>query len=241
MSRQNEIDCLEKVKSAFFRSEQAKIEFNNSNASFGSILLSSKCNNDSSKFPDFFFDGGIIEHFQVTASAESKKGSSFKIKERINDRQAQENFKITDDQFRSSEYMPYTLSVAENRDEYDNFSYDDFLISFKKNFIKHNDSLTKSNYLNQVVVFMIEQDDSRLGVWQNNHFLHFYHIYEDKEVLSFLKQYSNNVRYVIFIAVDGIEIIDLNNIENLILKAKDNLDIRSGHSTHLKLKLYIDI
>ncbi len=32
-------------------------------------------NCESSKFPDFIFDGGFIEHFQITSSQTSKKGA----------------------------------------------------------------------------------------------------------------------------------------------------------------------
>ena len=241
MSRQNEIYCLEKVKSCFFRCEQAKIEFNNSDVLIEKILLSSRDNKNNNDFPDFFFDGGIIEHFQVTASAETKKGSSFRIEEEQNKKQAEENFRKADKEFQNSKHVPNTFSVAENLDEYENFSYEAFLFSFKKNFINHYQSLIKSDFLGKTVVFLIEQDDSRLGIWNGNTFLRFYSIHEDKNVLEFLKEYSNQVRIIIFIAVDGIEIIDLSKIDSLLSKAKSNLDIRSGHSKHLQLKIYLDI
>lgn len=38
-----------------------------------SILDSAVPNNESSKFPDFVFKGGFIEHFQVTSSKETRK------------------------------------------------------------------------------------------------------------------------------------------------------------------------
>ena len=38
-------------------------------------LVSAKPNPESNKFPDFLFENGFIEHFQVTSSIENKSGS----------------------------------------------------------------------------------------------------------------------------------------------------------------------
>lgn len=46
-----------------------------------SDIMSAKPNRHANDFPDFVFEGGFIEHFQVTAAKETTKGSSFRKKE----------------------------------------------------------------------------------------------------------------------------------------------------------------
>ena len=41
-------------------------------------IISAKPNPQSSLFPDFIFDGGFIEHFEITAAKETKKGSELR-------------------------------------------------------------------------------------------------------------------------------------------------------------------
>lgn len=242
MSRLNEKECLKKLKLSYFRNEGTKIDFNNSEPlSLKSILLSTKENNDNSKFPDFFFDGGIMEHFLVSSSNETRKGSSFKVEESINQEKAKENFAKADEEFRNSPHMPNSFSLAENCDEYEGFSYACFCDSFKKNFIKHYNSLIKSKYKDKTVAFLIEQQDSRLSIWKDGVCLRFYCLSEDKNMLLFLKDYYKSIRYIFFVQIDGIEIIDLNEIDQMIKNAKSNLDIRGCQSKHLKLKLYFDL
>ena len=85
MSRLNEIKCLEKLISSYFNNDGLKIDFDNSDSYSTKVFLSSlKENKDNNKFPDFVFDEGIAEHFLVSSSNETRKGSSYKIEENIN-------------------------------------------------------------------------------------------------------------------------------------------------------------
>ena len=73
--RKNELDCLDKIKDGFIYFKGIKKEFDNSNhLTTESILTSARQNENHNNFPDFFFNGGIIEHFEVTASDETRKG-----------------------------------------------------------------------------------------------------------------------------------------------------------------------
>lgn len=242
MSRLNEIKCLEKLISSYFNNDGLKIDFDNSDSYSTKVFLSSlKENKDNNKFPDFVFDEGIAEHFLVSSSNETRKGSSYKIEENINKEKAKEGFAKADEDFKSSPYSPNTFSIAKSYEEYEGFSYNNFCDSFKKNFIRHYNSLIKSPYTNKTVAFLIEQQDSRLSIWKNDVCLRFYCLSEDKNLLLFLKAYSNEIRYIFFVQIDGIEIIDLKGIDQLLEKSKDDLDIRGGQSKHITLKLYIDL
>lgn len=57
-----------------------------------SIIVNARPNPESSLFPDFLFDGGFIEHFQVSAANENKKGSKHNIAVNDFERESKETF-----------------------------------------------------------------------------------------------------------------------------------------------------
>lgn len=48
---------------------------------FADIIRTAKPNPSSSEFPDFIFDNGFIEHFQITSSQVTRKGATHARKE----------------------------------------------------------------------------------------------------------------------------------------------------------------
>ena len=129
--RQNEIDCLNKVKDAFKRSKFIKNEFDNSDhAIMETILESSRHNQEHNNFPDFFFDGGIIEHFEVTASDETSNGSKYRIQSSTNRKETQKYFRELDKIFLERERHPGTLMSKSRKYTYECFSYSSWPFSF---------------------------------------------------------------------------------------------------------------
>ena len=84
MARKNEKECLEALKNAFLGKTNIKIHANCELKSISQFIFSAQPNKNDNDFPDFVFDGGGIEHFQLTSSKETRKGSSFKIEENAN-------------------------------------------------------------------------------------------------------------------------------------------------------------
>ena len=240
--RENETECLNKIIDSYFHNIGIINEFDNSNPLIISKIFKTFIrNNDSSIFPDFFFDGGIIEHFEVTSSVEGRKGSAFRMAEATDQKENDKFFEQLDSEFRNSEYRPGTYHIETRENIYECFSYESFVESFKKNTLKHIDSLNKSPYTNGTVVFLIEQRSGRLGIYENGIFNRFYRVYEDKNILLFIKEYLANVNYIFFTAIGYYEILDLSKIDNLILKAKANLDIRGARHINLIPKVYLDL
>ena len=116
-----------------------------------------------------------------------------------------------------------------------------FVKSFKRNVENHLESLRKSEYTKQVVVFLIEQESASLGVYEHDIFNRFYKLSEDKKMLQYIKETMTDVNYIIFNATDSYEIIDLSKIDLVITRAKENLDIRGGRQKNVSIKLYIDL
>jgi len=240
--RQNEVDCLNKVKNSFIYFKGIKKEFDNSDhLTMESILNSAHQNESHNDFPDFFFGGGIIEHFGVTASDETRKGSQYKIDDAYCQREKDKHFKQLDKEFIESPHHPGTMRTKMVEDTHKCFSYESFIKSFKRNVEHHLDSLKKSKYVNEVVVFLIEQQGASLGVYTNNIFNRFYMLSEDRNILEYIKETLTDVDYIIFIATNRYEVIDLSKIDVLIRRAKTGLDIRGGRQKDVSLKLYIDI
>ena len=240
--RKNELDCLNKIKDSFIYFKGITKVFDNSDyLTMESILSSTHQNENHSDFPDFFFDGGIIEHFEVTASDETRKGSQYKIDDAYCQREKDKHFKQLDKEFIESPHHPGTMRTETVEDTHECFSYESFIKSFKRNVEHHLDSLKKSKYVNEVVVFMIEQQGASLGVYIDNIFSRFYMLSEDRNILEYIKETLTDVDYIIFIATDRYEVIDLSKIDVLIQRAKTGLDIRGGRQKNVSLKLYIDI
>lgn len=240
--RDNELACLNKIKDSFINHNGIEKEFDNSDyLTMESILGSAHQNENHNDFPDFFFDGGIIEHFEVTASDETPKGSQYKIDDAYCQREKDKHFKQLDKEFIESPHHPGTMRTETVEDTHKCFSYEFFIKSFKRNVEHHLDSLKKSKYVNEVVVFLIEQQGASLGVYTNNVFNRFYMLSEDRNILEYIKETLADVGYIIFIATGRYEVIDLSKIDVLIQRAKTGLDIRGGRQKNVSLKLYIDM
>lgn len=240
--RQNELDCLNRIKDSFIYFRGIKKVFDNSNyLMMESILGSAHQNEKHSDFPDFFFDGGIIEHFEVTASDETRKGSQYKVDDACCQREKEKHFKQLDKDFVESPHHPGTMTTQTVEDTHECFSYESFVKSFKRNAERHFKSLRNSEYVNQVVVFLIEQESASLGIYVNNIFNRFYKLSEDKKLLQYIKETLTDVDYIIFNVTDAYEVIDLSKIDLMIARAKENLDIRGGRQKNVSIKLYIDL
>ena len=240
--RQNELECLNKIKDSFIFFRGIKKVFDNSDyLTMESILGSAHQNEKRSDFPDFFFDGGIIEHFEVTASDETRKGSQYKVDDAYFQREKEKHFKQLDKEFMESPHHPGTMTTQTVEDTHECFSYESFVKSFKRNVEHHLKSLRNSEYANQVVVFLIQQEYASLGVYINDVFNRFYKLSEDKKLLQYIKETLTDVDYIIFNATDAYEVIDLSKIDLIIARAKENLEIRGGRQKNVSIKLYIDL
>ena len=242
MARDNEVNCIKNVISAFRDEGCFHIESCNCNRSdILKALQNLSEPSDANQFPDFIFNDGIIEHFVVTGYKESIKGSEFKIEEFKRNKETETFFKEEDKKILNSSRNPGTFYSVNHENTYSNSTYENFVFSFKRNFNHHSESLQKSKYMNEAVIFLIEQEDARLGIYENNMFKRFYLLSEDKILLSYLKEKFPLINYVIFNSNDSVEIIDLSNLEKMINRAKEGLDIRSGRKREPSLKIYWDL
>ena len=77
MRGEKEQKCLDTVKS-LLKGRNNYLGCLDENDSLIKNMHLAHANEQASNFPDFLFEGGFIEHFQVSVSKETAKGSSFK-------------------------------------------------------------------------------------------------------------------------------------------------------------------
>lgn len=242
MARSNELNCLNNIRNALKSENSFHVETSNCDTKvIADALETIVVPQDANRFPDFVFDGGILEHFSIAGYKESVKGSEYKIEESKRNKETKIFSKEEDKKFLYSSRSPGTFYSVNRENTYNNSTYENFIFSFKRNFDNHFVSLQKSKYINETVIFLIEQEDSRLGIYEDNIFKRFYLLSEDKTILMYLKEKFPLVNYVIFISMDSVEILDLSNLESLIDNANENLDIRGGRKRDSFLKIYLDL
>lgn len=198
---------------------------------FAFILRIAKANEKKSEFPDFIFENGFIEHFQITSSKTTRKGSKhIRTLHNFDLTVAQEAEQIKQewnespnfDKIRSKQW------VLDNPDH--NYYY--LTQSFKKNWEHHIQSLKKYSGNKEIGIFLIEYTDVALSMVENvykdwidgmsqgdmreEEKFRCYRLSRDKEMLKYVYDYRDRLKYVIFVYCDGFEVIRLDNIPYLL-------------------------
>lgn len=175
--------------------------------------------NDDSKFPDFKAKNGFIEHFEITSSKETRKGSKDKAV-----------FGKTVSKIRK-DMIANDLSYEQRTIESINHSYSWFVGSFKSNWEHHVDSLDAYDGNKDVGVFLIDfrqnfllmhcdqlgdikwPDGVSVGDLWTSESNKKYRLSRDKALLEYIHQYKDKVKYVIFVYDDcDFEVISIQNI-----------------------------
>jgi len=169
-------------------------------------------NPENSEFPDFTLNNGFIEHFQITASTEDNKGSEYKRTEAEHQRELN--------------IAPQGASLSP---KHSGWSYDNLKKSFKRNWMKHLESLSKYSTRDIDIttkVFMLEHVEMNFEMFENvcaytddhsmeqRHFF-YYSLSHDIEMLDYMYNFCDKIDYVIYRHMDGVEIIELAKIPKM--------------------------
>ena len=198
---------------------------------FAFILRIAKANEKKSEFPDFIFENGFIEHFQITSSKTTRKGSEhIRTLHNFDLTVAQEAEQIKQEWNESPNFEKIRSRqwVLDNPDH--NYYY--LTQSFKKNWEHHIQSLKKYSGNKEIGIFLIEYTDVALSMVENvykdwidgmsqgdmreEEKFHCYRLSRDKEILKYVYDYRDWLKYVIFVYCDGFEVIRLDNIPYLL-------------------------
>lgn len=198
---------------------------------FEQILRKAEPNQRLSDFPDLVFTNGFIEHFQVTSSLVTRKGSNhvkkeseFKQRVEIETKQIEDEWNQTPsfDEVRSKSWA-FTNPTH---------SHDFLIASFKNNWEHHMDSYRKYNGAKEVGIFMIEYPEFALSMCENVYCdwidgmaqgdmrdqekFKEYRLSRDKKLLEYIYQFREQIKYVIFINQVRYEVIRTENIPYLL-------------------------
>lgn len=191
-------------------------------------------------FPDFIFSGGFIEHFEVTSSHSNRNGSTMKRElDKLNrDIESKEKALMSE----MNETPCYEGKIVTSDSWHSKHTYEDFCISFKRNWEKHIDKRDKYLGDKSIGIFMIQYDDSALvmnPVFPNIKTEIYYgdlldrldyigyRLTHDSEILEYIYQFKEKIQYVVFFNNDhfhgkNCEIICVENIPEIqkIVKGK---------------------
>lgn len=238
MLHKQEKDCFERVK---------KLAKAKNDTRLLAILNKVTANSESNSFPDFMFDGGFIEHFQVSAANENKKGSKHNIAVNDFERESKETFEQEKNEFLQSPPREnptmgtYDMKVVKHEMACPEYSYENFVKSFKRNFEKHIKSLQKYKGDKSIGIFLIELVGANITIMRNNCFRALYRLAVDQELLTYINQYVEYLKFIIFVSTDSYEILELNKIPKLMDNLPQGLTFGVGRFINENLNLFIDI
>ena len=190
-------------------------------------IRTAKENTNLSEFPDFLLENGFIEHFQITASKEKRKGSAEKFdlalfNKKI-DNEVNEFYTYCDE----TPSYNHVRSKEWDRDNLPDYSYENLKFSFISNFEKHLRSLEKYNGKKDLSVFLIENeevnlemyenayiDTKKIGFAQQEHFIR-YMLSRDKNMLNYIYNFKDKIKYIIYFYEENFEVIKVKNIPNI--------------------------
>ena len=189
--------------------------------------MKAKANPQKSHFPDFLFEKGFIEHFQVTAAKEDKKGSDLKKAEVGFKKECEQQMRVLQERMKQSPGPGIIVQAPEL--QYDRNSYQFFLDSFKKNWMRHIKSLEQYDGKKEVGVFLVESEAASFKEMMNGKYSgRLYRLQDDKNLLEFIFTYRNQIQYVIFEGAQFFEIIEVNIIPELIKQIPIGLSFDPG-------------
>lgn len=212
-------------------------------------------NPELSKFPDFVFDDGFIEHFEVTSSHSNRNGSTMKIEQHSLQKEAEIKENALVDEM---DKMPcFDGKTVITNKWHGKHTYNDFCLSFKKNWQNHIDNLDKYTGNKDIGIFMVQYNDSALvmdtifpdlkielyyGDLLERPKYKGYRLTHDSTMLEYIYQYKDKIKYIVFFNNDGFhsqrcEIICVENIPEILKIVKERysyhcVTIGSAHTLY---------
>lgn len=218
--------------------------------------MNATANDKLSEFPDFKFDGGFIEHFEVTSSHSNRNGSTIKHEKYQLEKEAEAKEKALMEEM--NETPCYEGKLIKTDTWFSKRTYDDFCLSFKRAWENHIDSLKKYDGDKSNSIFMFHYSDSSLrtrrtytNIKQGLRYGDLlkddpdyigYRITRDSNLLDYIYSFKDVIKNVIFVNEDRflgdkIEIISVENIPEIIKIVKGRFTfscamIGASHNTY---------
>ena len=211
-------------------------------------------NSNASSFPDFLFKGGFIEHFEITSSATSKKGSKQRKTENEFDEQVQKEILDIQEKINKNPVVGEVKSYHWGH-EYPKHSDENLQKSFRQNFEHHLDRVKQYQGEKECKIFMIHYPDLsistmediykdiqhgiQVGDLREQQSFQCYRLSRDKEMLNYLYQFKGKIDYIVFLACNApYEIIGIKHIPELLKLLPWDFRFFCAIVTHWQQSLY---
>jgi hypothetical protein len=198
-----------------------------------------KPNSASSEFPDFLFEGGFIEHFQVASTIENSKGSEFRKEQNVFHQKCEENIKsMAASPFAHSGAFSLTSCPMEMKSP--NSTYENYKKSFQKNWLHHINSRKACDQLGKSI-FLIEMVGHPITIEEDGAFKCFYKLAYDRDILEYIYEFRGEVEYVVFTYSDQCEVVSISEIPNYKKCLTNNMHFGVGNHTEINLQVVLDV
>lgn len=195
------------------------------------ILRNIDLEQNSSTFPDFVFENGFIEHFRITSSKTTGKGSTherelseFKVRAKRKDAEFEKECGKAPEQYR----VYVNTTCMQNPAHSYEYLKDAFINSWQH----HIDSCNKYTGKKEIGIFIVEYSDIALSMHEDMYSEYKdgattgdlraaenfdeYRLSRDKEMLSYIYEHRECIKYVVFENCERIEIISTDSIPCII-------------------------
>ena len=195
------------------------------------IFKNSFPNPQSNLFPDFMFENGFVEHFQISSGRNTKNGSEHKRDHSKFDTDFREGEKRFKEELANNPTLGECKTFSSTM-QYKNHSYDNLVGSLKNSWTHHINSMQKYDGNKEIGIVLIEYNEMgltmmedcfadckselRYGDLYKQEHINDYRISRDKNVLNYLYQYRDNIKYIVYICSHFIDIIATENIPEII-------------------------
>lgn len=239
MRGSSEVNCLKNVIKSF---EQGTAYFccYDEHEIINIVMNIDQSQKDNSRFPDFTFTNGFIEHFQISGKKENSKGSEYNIREKELNDEKEEILANFQKECLNTE-PSNKLGVESNQSIDEDYSHEYFMNSFKRQWNKHINSLNKYDNNKEISIFMIEYKGAPLTIKERDRFIEFYKIYKDKQVIEFISSYKNQIKYVIYINNNDYQVIEIKKVTENFVPHPNNYEIKPGRMINSSNNIFFDI
>ena len=191
-------------------------------------LNKSEENTKPSEFPDFVCENGFIEHFEITSSNETRKGSTKKIDQFLFNKDIIPKIEEFN---RSCDNMEVGETRSESWSKKDvSHSYENLTKSFKNNLTKHIGSADNYSGKKDLKIYLVEYGDFGIEMCEDigsnpeyyarnkrkpDHCWN-YRLSRDKNMLRYIYDYKDDIDYIIMNYHDYCEIVKVSSIPLII-------------------------
>ena len=227
MRGEREAQCLSDIRESYSHLQFFGFSLDDKQT-FQHAIFSAEPNQKPSEFPDFIFQDGFIEHFQISSFQTTRKGSVYQREKSQISREI--------DSFKSKMYNEPSFDTpksAQWEQPYHDHSYENLVKSFKASWEGHIESLLKSKFNYKTSIFLVDYPEMSLSMHVDYDAIalksnieygdllyrlpfKFYRISRDKDLLRYVYEYASYIDYFVCRGVCSIDVIKVSNIPEIL-------------------------